>query len=238
MLILPVFNEASRESDYFWKELVSYSDIDFVFVDDCSTDNSLELLERYRNHPNVGLLRLRKNQGKAEAIRQTFVSEAKERSNIKYVGYLDSDGAFPAIEAVRHIPKAIEKFKEGYSLYTVSRVTLSGRDIKRKTYRHLIGRLIRTFIALRHKSLPYDTQSGFKLFKNDSLLDQVMSVPFATKWFVDIEVINRRRVLSNDLGLIWEEPALTWSDIGNSSIKFRSSFRILVDIIRILRMGK
>ena len=236
--MLPVFNEASRESDYFWKALVSYSDVDFVFIDDCSTDNSLDLLRRYKDHPNVGLLRLRKNSGKAEAIRQAFVCEAEERSNHKYVGYLDSDGAFPANEAVRHIPKAIEKFKEGYSLYTVSRVTLSGRNIKRKTYRHLIGRLIRTLIGFRHKSLPYDTQSGFKLFKNDSLLEQIMAVPFTTKWFVDIEVINRRRALSKDMGLIWEEPALTWSDIGDSSIKLRSSFRILVDIIRIIRMEK
>jgi len=238
MLILPVFNEASRESDYFWQALVSYADIDFVFIDDCSTDNSLDLLERYRNFPNVGLLKLRKNSGKAEAIRQAFISEAKENSNHKYVGYLDSDGAFPANEAIRHIPKAIEKFEEGYSLYTVSRVTLSGRNIKRKTYRHVIGRLIRTLITFRQKSLPYDTQSGFKLFKNDSPLDQVMAFPFRTKWFVDIEVIHRQRAFSDDIVLIWEEPALTWSDIGNSSIKLRSSFRILVDIVRILRLGK
>lgn len=238
LLILPVFNEASRESDYFWQELVSNSHIDFVFIDDCSTDNSLDLLERYRNLPNVGLIKLRKNSGKAEAIRQAFLSESKENSNHKYVGYLDSDGAFPALEAMRHISMAIEKFEEGHSIYTVSRVMLSGRNIKRKTHRHVIGRLIRTLITFRHKSLPYDTQSGFKLFKNDSLFDQVMAFPFRTKWFVDIEVIARGRAFSEDIVLIWEEPALAWSDIGNSSIKLRSSFRILVDIIRILRMGK
>jgi hypothetical protein len=65
-----------------------------------------------------------------------------------------------------------------------------------------------------------------------------MSFPFTTKWFVDIEVMIRRRALTADRDLIWEEPALSWSDIGNSSIKFRTSIRILVDIIRILRMGK
>jgi hypothetical protein len=176
--------------------------------------------------------------GKAESIRQAFLSQCQKKSNHLYIGYLDSDGAFSADETARHIPKAVEKLNEGFSIYSVSRVLLSGRNIDRKVYRHIIGRLIRTLIGLKFKNLPYDTQSGFKLFNNDPPLEEVMAKPFRTKWFVDVELINRRQVMVNDGKLIWEEPALTWTDVGNSSIKLSASLQIIADIFRILRIEK
>jgi dolichyl-phosphate beta-glucosyltransferase len=238
LIILPVFNEASRQSNQFWDSLVSKSGVDFLFIDDASTDNSLDQLSLYRDLPNVGLLRLHTNMGKAESIRQAFLSQCQKKSNHLYIGYLDSDGAFSADETARHIPKAVEKLNEGFSIYSVSRVLLSGRNIDRKVYRHIIGRLIRTLIGLKFKNLPYDTQSGFKLFNNDPPLEEVMAKPFRTKWFVDVELINRRQVMVNDGKLIWEEPALTWTDVGNSSIKLSASLQIIADIFRILRIEK
>jgi len=31
----------------------SYHDYEVIIMDDCSTDNSAEIIEKYRNHPNV-----------------------------------------------------------------------------------------------------------------------------------------------------------------------------------------
>jgi dolichyl-phosphate beta-glucosyltransferase len=238
VLILPVFNEVSRNSNHFWEDLMSKTNIDLLFVDDASTDNSLDQLKLYSDNANVGLMRLSRNSGKAEAIRQAFLSEAKQSIKHRYIGYLDSDGAFPSNEIVNHIPKAIEKLNNGFSIYSVSRVLLSGRNIDRRTHRHIIGRMIRTLVGLRHKSLPYDTQSGFKLFWNDAIQGDVMATPFKTKWFVDIEIMIRRKALSNNESYLWEEPAQTWTDIDNSSVNLRSSFQILSDLIQILRMEK
>ena len=238
VLVLPVFNEVSRKSNQFWEDLISKKNIDFIFVDDASTDNSLDQLKFYSDYANVGLLSLGRNLGKAEAVRQAFLSEAEQPINHRYIGYLDSDGAFPANEIMIHIPKAMEKLNNGFSIYSVSRVLLSGRNINRKTHRHIIGRLLRTLVGLRHKSLPYDTQSGFKLFLNDSIQGEVMATPFKTKWFVDIEIMIRRKALSNNESFVWEEPAQTWTDIEDSSVNLRSSFQILSDLIQILRMEK
>ena len=48
-----------------------YSEIDFLLVDDASTDNTLQILEQFSNpFSNVHFLQNPKNLGKAESIRQ------------------------------------------------------------------------------------------------------------------------------------------------------------------------
>ena len=47
VLVLPVFNEVSRKSNQFWEDLISKKNIDFIFVDDASTDNTYNLVKKY-----------------------------------------------------------------------------------------------------------------------------------------------------------------------------------------------
>jgi glycosyltransferase involved in cell wall biosynthesis len=169
VLILPVFNEVSRNSNHFWEDLMSKTNIDLLFVDDASTDNSLDQLKLYSDNANVGLMRLSRNSGKAEAIRQAFLSEAKQSIKHRYIGYLDSDGAFPSNEIVNHIPKAIEKLNNGFSIYSVSRVLLSGRNIDRRTHRHTTHRADLNYFGMtRYKVMlwqPHLRQSGLWISK-------------------------------------------------------------------------
>lgn len=41
----------------------SYQNLEIIVVDDCSTDNSVEVLEKYRVYPNVKIIALKENQG-------------------------------------------------------------------------------------------------------------------------------------------------------------------------------
>ncbi|NRD20554.1 glycosyltransferase family 2 protein [Winogradskyella eckloniae] len=53
-IILPNYNHASflqERLDSIFNQ--TYSNIEVIILDDCSTDNSLELLEAYKNHPRV-----------------------------------------------------------------------------------------------------------------------------------------------------------------------------------------
>lgn len=87
-VIIPVYN-VSRYIAYTLESILnqSYKDVEIVLVDDCSTDNSAEIIAKYASvHINVVYLKLERNQGAAVA-RNTALSNAKGR----YVAFLDSD---------------------------------------------------------------------------------------------------------------------------------------------------
>ena len=59
---------------------------------------------------------------------------------------------------------------------------------------------------------------------------------FATKWFVDIEVLIRYQVLEKRIMKIWEEPVNTWKDVEGSNIRGLELITVLKDLIRILKI--
>ena len=87
-VIIPVYNVAKYITHTIDSILnQSYKDVEIVLVDDCSTDNSAEIIANYTSsHSNVIYWKLEKNQGAAVA-RNKALSLAKGR----YVAFLDSD---------------------------------------------------------------------------------------------------------------------------------------------------
>ena len=87
-VIIPVFNTEK----YLRKCLDSVciqtlSDIEIICVDDCSTDNSLNILKEYASKDNrIKLIEFKENKGAAVA-RNTGIIEAKG----EYIGFIDSD---------------------------------------------------------------------------------------------------------------------------------------------------
>ena len=71
-LIIPVYNEASHLET--WCERLLARDfgvsVEHVFVDDCSTDGSADILQRFSGDPRVRLFRQDTNQGKGAAVRR------------------------------------------------------------------------------------------------------------------------------------------------------------------------
>lgn len=87
-VIIPVYNVAKYIAHTIESILKqSYKDVEIVLVDDCSTDNSAEIIAKYvSSHSNVLYHKLERNQGAAVA-RNKALSIAKGR----YVAFLDSD---------------------------------------------------------------------------------------------------------------------------------------------------
>lgn len=87
-VITPVFNAEKYISNTLDSILgQSYKDIEIILVDDCSVDNSREIIKRYsEKNLNIIYKRLDKNGGAAIA-RNTALKMAKGR----YVAFLDSD---------------------------------------------------------------------------------------------------------------------------------------------------
>ena len=73
VLVIPCFDEAERlQTDRYLSYLKERESVDFVFVNDGSRDETLELLEHLQqaNPSRFSFLHLAQNRGKAEAVRQ------------------------------------------------------------------------------------------------------------------------------------------------------------------------
>ena len=235
-VIVPCFNEENRLDTDYWNNIVKTTTFTWVFVDDGSTDQTTKKLSEIEN---IKVLTLEKNLGKGEALRfgtnhVLGVSSAHAVS----VGYIDADGAFNDQDITRIFSIFQEKITSGqYQSVWASRVALSGRKINRRLLRHYLSRIIVSIIGFTDKNLPYDPQTGFKVFLIDYDSRVIFKEKFKTRWFFELEIRNRWERLKNENLNIWEEPVNFWKEIGGSKINSRQILRIIVELLIILKMN-
>lgn len=232
-LVVPLFNEASRWNQSYWREMLAIESIHWLFVDDGSTDGTLNKVETLLTECDGEILQLGNNCGKGNAVRLGLLS-ALERSS-SGVGFIDGDGAFDPFD----VQTLVQKFESltsssakgtDWECVWGSRVALAGHDIQRRASRHYLGRIIATLISPGLPNVPYDTQCGFKIFRSSADLQGCLTTPFFTKWFFDVELLQRWIQLTDRPMRIWEEPLLHWRDVPGSKIKAASSARIAREI--------
>ena len=233
-IVVPLYNESLRFDTEYWKQIISMADCHFLFANDGSTDNTGNLIDTFIE-ANVEVLHFSKNEGKAETIRKSFklVLDGGQ-SNTNSIGFLDADRAFDPLEVVSIINASTKSFQlESIDAIWMSRVKLGSSQVERSPFRHFLGRAIASYIGLGISKFPYDTQCGFKIFRATADLSSSLEEPFETKWFVDIEIMNR---LSSKMGKwmnITEVPLNYWKEIGNSKIGWHSILRVLFEIFTV-----
>ena len=241
ILVIPCFNEAARIDLSYWKQIIKSSkttNFNFIFIDDGSKDNTFELINKLSKYSCVEVMHLKSNVGKANAIRFAFC-EILTRSNIacEFIGFIDSDSAFDSQEVIEALSSLNESIFDNDAVF-YSRVKLSGSQIKRSEIRHVISRIIYTYIARGWFWAPYDTQCGFKIFRNSFFLSDVVSVPFKTRWFFDIEFIAKLAIARGSKLKIKEIPLRYWQERSGSRIKKSHYFSILLEIILARKLVK
>ena len=235
-IIVPCFNESTRFDSSYFNKLVQIRNTFWVFVDDGSTDSTSLVLGNFCKRHNTKCLRSNTNQGKSRAIASGMAYISRTNISTAWVGFIDSDGAF----AIRDVEKILgltntKQIKNFDSIYS-SRVKLSGRSINRTHSRHYVGRIIATVFGTIWRDIPYDTQSGFKLYRATLLTKQVLSPTFLTKWFFDIEMHVRLGINSKNAFRVWEEPLNFWTDVPGSKLSLFERARVIREIILILRL--
>ena len=161
-----------------------------------------------------------KNQGKAEAVRLGF-EYLMQNKNYDILGYLDADLATP-LSQINHICYSLESNDELMMAFG-SRVQLFGLDIQRKTSRHYLWRIFATYVSVLLGLQIYDTQCGAKFFRNNEILKAVFQEKFVSKWFFDIEIFIRLKVLFGKEKFqksILEIPLKKWHEQGASKLKW------------------
>ena len=232
-IVVPCFNEAGRWNSQYWFGLLGESQSRFLFVDDGSTDHTSDLAKAAVRNSDSHVLELPRNMGKAEAVRLGMI-ELMADPELSGVGYLDADGAFGVEDVVRieRIYQSEVLLGEVDAVWS-SRVALAGRDIRRSNFRHYTGRVIATFLSGGFDSFPYDTQSGYKVFRPSTTLATALASPFNTRWLFEIELLKRWVSIAQRPMLIREEPLEQWHDVPGSKIKGKEVLRILRELVTV-----
>lgn len=232
LLIIPFYNELERICiEEYHKTFLLDESIDFLLVDDGSTDDTLTLLRQFeKDYPRVHLLIHVKNNGKAEAIRTAILSFPLEKYG--YVGYLDADLATPTEELIKMI-SFIENTPQ-YKFIMGSRIKKMGSDITRYAYRHYFGRIFATIVSyFIIKTAVYDTQCGAKIIEKE-LATVLFQEPFHTRWLFDIELLLRYKKQNILFAQnIFEFSLNTWTEKGKSKITLKDLIGFPFQLIKI-----
>lgn len=248
LLVVPCYNEFGRWNAAYWEQIVQPGRLDVLFVNDGSRDDTLQVLRKTADSVGASVVDLPRNGGKAEAIRQGLMEGWSTDADL--IGYLDADGAFPASEVTRMVDHAEELLSRSAGVESAlgsgasspsldavwsARVLMAGRDIQRHTSRHYLGRVITTMVAPWHGYAIYDTQAGYKIFRKDERLLACLQEPFHTRWFPDVELLQRWRNLNDAPMRIWEDPVTGWHDVAGSKMNASQYRQIIKDLTWIYR---
>lgn len=237
IMVVPCYNEALRlKQDEFCQFTLPGHSLQFLFVNDGSTDDTLRVLMGMASQvpEKISVLDLVKNGGKAEAVRQGF-AEAFTRDP-EFVGFWDADLATPLYEIPRFVEIAASRPE--IDMVFGSRVKLLGRTIERNVMRHYFGRVFATAVSATLQVPIYDSQCGAKLFRNTPLIQSCFQEPFLSRWIFDVELVARYRQRKHALkeqarGGIYELPLTEWKDIKGSKVKPGDGIRAFKELMAI-----
>jgi len=239
IIVVPCYNEAQRLNGRAFTQfrLVGHW-VEFLFVNDGSSDGTLEMLKQLRcaSPDTIRVRDQQPNQGKAEAVR-TGLLEALD-SDADFVGYWDADLATP----LGALPRFVEVLEDHPSVNAVlgSRVKLLGRSIERHAWRHYLGRVFATLVSQLLRLAVYDTQCGAKVFRANDALRRVLAERFTTAWLFDVEIL--ARMIADDAGGtasvargLYELPLDEWRDVPGSKLTRAAYLRAATSIVRLYR---
>jgi dolichyl-phosphate beta-glucosyltransferase len=235
LVVIPCYNEAGRLNfESFYEFLATKPPIDLLFVDDGSQDHTLRMLRELQvGYPQVQVLALSPNGGKAEAVRRGMLS-AITQGQYTFTGFWDADLAAP-LPSIDSLMQIMEE-KPEIDMVFGARVRLLGHHINRKPVRHYLGRCFATAVSSLLQLPVYDTQCGAKIFRITPMLRQILTKPFSSRWIFDVEIIARFLALhgkdrSYVSGAVYEFPLAKWQDVAGSKVSSLDFFKAFYELM-------
>jgi len=234
-VVIPCFNEAERLNvDTFAEYVCDNDEIELVFVDDGSSDSTLESAQAVseRAGSSVSVLRLEENCGKAEAVRQGMLWAARRR--FAAIAFWDADLATP----LETIPDFVEVLNRHSNVEVVwgTRLPLMGHTIDRDAIRRQTGKLFSASSAAAVGVGIRDALCGAKMFRTGPMLDAILARPFSSRWIFDVEILARLDVLLKATGglsvqeTLYEFPVDAWYEIAGSRLRMTDFLRATVEL--------
>ena len=237
IIVVPCYNESKRLcQDAFLDYVEKHQDVAFLFANDGSRDNTLEVLQALTaRHERLLLLDIQPNGGKAEAVRKGMLYAA-EQYKPDYIAFWDADLATPLEE----IESMVGWAEKGYDAVMGLRLMRLGAKVRRKPLRHYLGRCFATVASMMLGLPVYDTQCGAKMFRRD-VVEAIFPKQFITRWLFDVELLARyKKAFGTERATekIYEFPLFQWQDIDGSQLKSRDFFKAPMELLKIKRKYK
>lgn len=231
-VIIPCYNEESRLPVGEYLQFLPTFDGWILFVDDGSTDKTLDVLnevkQRFSN--KVDILHLQKNAGKAEAVRQGVLA-ITSYEGIDIIGFMDADLSTPFEE----IDYFMSVFKNNrFHMVFGSRMSRIGANIQRFHSRHYFGRVVATAISIYLRIPIYDSQCGAKFFHLD-FAKLLFAEPFVSRWLFDVEIF--RRIILYGMKVedcCYELPLHSWIEKGESKLVLKDIVKLPIEFYKII----
>jgi CheY-like chemotaxis protein len=227
-VVIPCYNEEERLlSDDFLKFVDKHSGYHLCFVNDGSTDKTLDVLNNLRNGREnyISVYNCAKNGGKAEAVRLGMLHMAKMQ-DLDYIGFLDADLSTD-LSDFDDLVSTIDN--SNFKIVSGSRISRMGADITKESARKIISLTI-NFIIRKILRMDFkDTQCGAKIFHKD-VINIAFKDKFLTKWLFDVEIFIRIRKyfgLQKAKEILCEKPLKRWIHADGSKLSVKDSIKIM-----------
>jgi len=235
-VIVPAYNEAERLpktlrrlQEYLSAKLFNY---EIIVALDGPTDNTREVLKGMMSKiKNLRILDRRVNRGKGHTVKEGML---KAVGRIRL--FSDADNSTD----ISHFDKMEPLFDQGYDVVICSRDSKDApgarQAVPQTWYKRLVGNMGNLFIQLVAVRGIWDTQCGFKAFR-DHTVEKIFPQTLIEGWGFDIEVLALARALKYKIGVI---PA-HWINDPRSHVKFFGYLQVLWETVKIrwnLSLGK
>jgi len=224
-VVIPAFDEELR-IERTLLGMVAYfrgvpAAVEILVVDDGSRDGTSSVVARVaRSYPEVRLIRLAQNHGKGYAVRTGVVNATGAR-----IVVADADGATP-IEELARLDRALV---DGADVAIGSRAVTRGDGVtvRRRWYRHVMGRTFHFLVRSLTVRGVEDTQCGFKLFRGPVAHDLFSRMRMSGFSF-DVEVL----LMAQRQGYTIREVPINWVHQPGSKVRVvRDSLRMAADLV-------
>lgn len=153
LIIIPAYNAAKYFDRLVPRLRQSLPDADFIIIDDGSTDNSRELLDKM----NVPAITNETNRGKGYSIKRG-IQYARERG-YDYIITLDAD--------LQHLPEELTGFLQAGRSADIYMGTRPFEFRRMPPHRWLSNNLTSIIVSYFCKTRIRDSQSGYRMIKTD-----------------------------------------------------------------------
>ena len=237
LIVVPCYNEAERLPVEAFLSSAASGSADFLFVNDGSHDNTAAVIRNMEQQQpgRISLLDLKKNGGKAEAVRQG-VLQGLASGKHEFIGFLDADLSSPP-EEILFLNAYSSFLGGGHEFLFGSRMKHLGSDIQRKPLRHYFGRIAATAASVSLSLPVYDTQCGVKLFAA-GICSALFEKPFISRWLFDVEIFFRAKTLYSKEEFdrkVLEVPLRVWHETAGTKLNSMDMVKVPLELWKIHR---
>ena len=218
-IIIPFFNEQSRFSKTvkyirdFLDTQKFFDDIELIFVDDGSTDNTRGLIDEFAKQISIKTIAYKKNMGKGYAVRQGMMAAKSD-----YALFLDADMSTE--------PEEIEKFmaeiKKGTPVIIGSRRSKGSQVlVSQSLHRTMMGMIFTMLANLIMGMRVPDFTCGFKCFSRRAG-EAIFPTSLINRWSFDAEILFLAKLKGLEIATVpvaWKNDSVTTVPLGRDAIE-------------------